>query len=89
MLTKEFRHARDRPLLRDRDQDLFGDHPPPHFHAVYGEYVALIAIDSLKIIEGDLPPRAQEMVIEWARQHQAELIQMWHEQSFRRLAPLE
>ena len=63
--------------------------PPPHFHAVYGEYVALIAIDSLKIIEGDLPPRAQEMVIEWARQHQAELIQMWHEQSFRRLAPLE
>ena len=33
----------------------FGDHPPPHFHAVYGEYNALIGIESLEIIEGDLP----------------------------------
>ncbi|WP_445301190.1 DUF4160 domain-containing protein [Microcoleus sp. Pol11C3] len=24
----------------------FGDHPPPHFHAVYGEYKALIGIES-------------------------------------------
>jgi hypothetical protein len=23
----------------------FGDHPPPHFHAVYGEYNALIGIE--------------------------------------------
>ena len=22
----------------------FGDHPPPHFHAVYGEYNALVGI---------------------------------------------
>ena len=44
----------------------FGDHPPPHFHAIYGEYNALIAIESLEIIEGDLPSRAEKMVIEWA-----------------------
>jgi Domain of unknown function (DUF4160) len=40
----------------------FGDHPPPHFHAVYGEYNALIGIESLEIIEGDLPNRAQKLV---------------------------
>ena len=33
----------------------FGDHPPPHFHAVYGESNALVSIESLEIIEGDLP----------------------------------
>ena len=33
----------------------FGDHPPPHFHAVYGEYNALVGIEALAIIEGDLP----------------------------------
>ncbi|MGB3300421.1 MAG: DUF4160 domain-containing protein [Phormidesmis sp.] len=37
----------------------FGDHPPPHFHAVYGEHNALIGIESLEIIEGDLPTRAE------------------------------
>ena len=42
----------------------FGDHQPPHFHAVYGEYNALVDIESLKIIEGDLPSRAEKMVIE-------------------------
>ncbi len=44
----------------------FGDHPPPHFHAVYGESNALISIESLEIIEGDLPSRAQKLVLEWA-----------------------
>ena len=35
----------------------FGDHPPPHFHALYGEYVGLFDIQTLEMIEGDLPPR--------------------------------
>ncbi len=39
----------------------FGDHPPPHFHAVYGEYNALTGIESLGIIEGDLPNRAEKL----------------------------
>jgi hypothetical protein len=30
----------------------FGDHPPPHFHAVYGEDNALFNIESLEVIEG-------------------------------------
>ena len=33
----------------------FADHPPPHFHAIYGEYNALFNLETLEIIEGDLP----------------------------------
>ena len=67
----------------------FGDHPPPHFHAIYGEYNALIAIESLEIIEGDLPSRAEKMVIEWAVLYQTELLNMWNNQEFGKLPPLK
>ena len=45
----------------------FSDHPPPHFHAIYGEYNGLFSIENLEMIEGDLPPRARKMVVEWAQ----------------------
>ncbi|MEL7141010.1 MAG: DUF4160 domain-containing protein [Cyanobacteria bacterium J06643_4] len=67
----------------------FGDHPPPHFHAVYGEHNALISIESLEIIEGDLPKRAQKLVIEWASLYQKDLIEIWESQEFRKLPPLK
>lgn len=67
----------------------FGDHPPPHFHAIYGEYNALVGIESLKIIEGDLPSRAEKMVIEWATLYQKELLNMWNSQEFSKLPPLK
>ena len=56
----------------------FGDHPPPHFHALYGEYNALVSIELLEIIEGDLPNRAQKLVLEWATLYQQDLFQMWN-----------
>ncbi len=34
------------------------EHNPPHFHAVYGEYNGTFEISTLKMIEGDLPPKA-------------------------------
>jgi hypothetical protein len=67
----------------------FGDHPPPHFHAVYGEYNALISIESLEIIEGDLPKRAQKLVMDWASLYQQDLLKMWESQEFRKLPPLK
>jgi len=67
----------------------FGDHPPPHFHAIYGENNALVSIESLEIIEGDLPIRAQKLVLEWARLYQQDLLQMWNTQEFRKLPPLK
>ena len=39
-----------------------GDHPPPHFHVVYGEYNALFSIESLEMMEGDVPVRVKKMV---------------------------
>jgi Domain of unknown function (DUF4160) len=42
----------------------FGDHPPLHFHAVYGEYIGLFDIETLDLIEGDLPNRAKKLVVE-------------------------
>jgi hypothetical protein len=67
----------------------FGDHAPPHFHASYGEYNEVIEIRSLQTVEGALPRRARALVLEWARQNQAELQRMWDTQRFHRLPPLE
>ncbi|MCX6590079.1 MAG: DUF4160 domain-containing protein [Acidobacteria bacterium] len=44
----------------------FNDHPPPHFHAIYGDAQATIDINTGMIIEGDLPARALALVREWA-----------------------
>jgi hypothetical protein len=55
----------------------FNDHPPPHFHARYGEFEATVAIDTLELIEGELPSRALNLVREWAMIHQEELREDW------------
>ncbi|ADL67883.1 MULTISPECIES: type II toxin-antitoxin system toxin DhiT [Thermoanaerobacterium] len=67
----------------------FGDHLPPHFHAIYGEYVGMFNINTLEMIEGDLPKRAREMIIEWASKYQNELLDIWESQKFIRLPGLE
>ena len=66
----------------------FGDHPPPHFHAVYGENNAVFNIATLDMIEGDLPERARKLVVEWASLYQAELAEIWNTQQFHKLPPL-
>ena len=33
------------------------DHLPPHFHVYFAEYKAMIEIESLDIIRGNLPPK--------------------------------
>ncbi|HVM82116.1 MAG TPA: DUF4160 domain-containing protein [Stellaceae bacterium] len=35
----------------------YADHEPAHFHAVYGEHEALIAIETLVVLRGSLPRR--------------------------------
>jgi Domain of unknown function (DUF4160) len=67
----------------------FGDHPPPHFHAIYGEFNALVSIETLAILEGDLPSRAEKLVIEWATLYQSEMLNIWNTQDFRKLPPLK
>ncbi|MCC6864894.1 MAG: DUF4160 domain-containing protein [Ignavibacteria bacterium] len=55
----------------------FQDHSPAHFHAEYQDYEAIFDINSLKIINGNLPPRAKSMVLEWAGLHKEELKEDW------------
>jgi hypothetical protein len=64
----------------------FADHAPPHFHAEYAEHEARIAISSLAVISGRLPPRAMGLVAEWATLHQQDLSGLW--EKARRLEPL-
>jgi len=66
------------------------DHNPPHFHAFYGEYEALIEINGLSIFAGKLPPRVVGLVLEWATIHQQELLNDWHRaQDHQPLAKIE
>jgi hypothetical protein len=64
----------------------FVDHAPPHFHAEYAEHEARIAVESLAVISGRLPPRAMGLVAESAMIHQQELADLWTKAS--RLEPL-
>jgi hypothetical protein len=53
------------------------EHPPPHFHAVYGEVEATISIDTLETLRGGLPRRVLALVVEWAMMHRSELRENW------------
>jgi hypothetical protein len=53
------------------------EHLPPHFHAVYGEYEANVAIESGDVLEGRLPRHAARLVKEWVEKHRAELVSNW------------
>ncbi len=53
------------------------DHPPPHFHARYGEYEAKIDIVTGELQAGDLPVRALRLIREWAELHPDELRADW------------
>jgi len=55
----------------------YNDHRPAHFHAEYAEREALFVIDTLEILEGDLPRRPHAFVIEWASLHREELRANW------------
>ena len=74
-------------------QMYFGDHPPPHFHAIYGGHKAVVDIETLALIDGELPARARGLVIEWATLHQDELREAFRKaetlQAPGKIAPLD
>ena len=65
------------------------EHNPPHVHAIYGEYIGAIDIQTGEMLEGDLPKRALKMVQEWIEQHKGDLMNIWKTQQFTELPPLE
>ena len=65
------------------------EHNPPHFHAVYGEFTGLFDIQSLEMLEGDLPSKAQALIREWAKSYRTDLMSMWESKRLKKLPPLE
>jgi hypothetical protein len=68
------------------------DHPPPHFHASYGNNEALVNILTAEIIAGSLPLGARSLVRQWTELHREELMEDWSLaktlQPLRRIDPL-
>ena len=63
--------------------DLYSrEHPPPHFHAIYADFEALITIQDFEIYEGRLPKPQLKKVIDWAKLNQKML-----SVNFKRLNP--
>ncbi len=53
------------------------EHNPPHFHAFYGDDVAVFSIETGQMIQGDFPSRKAALVTAWAIIHQKELLKNW------------
>jgi hypothetical protein len=70
----------------------FDEHNPPHFHAKYGGESVSIGIESLRVLDGSLSPRALGLVMEWAAMHQQELSRAWdavsHQRTPEKIEPL-
>lgn len=63
------------------------------FHAIYDNTELIVGVSPVRIIQGDAPRRVREMVLEWASQHQQELLEAWNRlgaaQPPRTIAPLQ
>ena len=63
------------------------------FHAIYEQSELVVQIKPLRIVAGDAPGRVRAMVLEWAVQHQQELLVAWYRCSHalppQQIAPLE
>lgn len=74
-------------------QMFFGDHHPPHFHALYAEYEVIVDIHTLAIMRGEMPRRALALILEWASQHRDELLEDWElcqqKKTPKKILPLE
>jgi hypothetical protein len=41
------------------------------------------------MIEGDMPNRAQNLIVEWAKRYKDDLLSIWNQQGFKQLPGLE
>ncbi len=55
------------------------DHNPPHIHVEYGEYEAIVEIESGAIITGKLPRRLERLVKEWLKERRKDVMKAWQD----------
>jgi hypothetical protein len=54
----------------------YDDHNPPHFHAEYQDFEAIIEIES-GVIKGEMPRRALRLIYDWLDIYEDELTENW------------
>lgn len=54
-----------------------GEHNPPHIHAYYQDYKAIINIKQCELTAGTLPRKKERLVLAWVEIHQEELLADW------------
>ncbi|MCZ8128940.1 MULTISPECIES: DUF4160 domain-containing protein [Microcystis] len=54
----------------------YNDHNPPHIHAEYQDYEAIIMIQTGEVC-GQMPKRGLNLIWEWLDLHQFELLENW------------
>ena len=71
----------------------YTDHALPHFHAKYAGQRISLAIEDARILAGDLPGRALDLLLEWRELHRDELLDNWRlaqeRKPLRKIDPLE
>ena len=53
------------------------EHNPPHIHAYYQDYKAIINIRTCEVSGGKLPPKQTKLVLAWVEIHKEELLADW------------
>ena len=70
----------------------FREHNPPHFHAEYQDYEALINIKNGDVT-GKMPRRALRLIYDWLDKYQVELLDNWElgqqNKKFNNINPLD
>ena len=51
----------------------------PHIHAEYDGYNISIAIDTAKILAGNLPHKQEKVATEWVKKHKDQLLGKWND----------
>ena len=54
----------------------FDDHPPPHFHAVHGDYSVVVEL-ATGTVEGRFPAGSLRDLLRWYHRHRDELRWNW------------
>jgi hypothetical protein len=63
-------HANDLHVFRDRDPNVLQRSCSRPFSRALSGHQALIAIETMEVIAGELPRRALELVFDWTELHQ-------------------
>ncbi len=56
---------------------LFAERLAARFHAIYENWELVVAIRPLRIIQGEAPLWVCNKVLQWAEEHQGELLAAW------------